>query len=370
VSKSSFKLYPLLKFAQSEDDFDGLEDGRNHLLYRVFFWIGSAYIATFAAISVFFDRPLLAIALGSTLVFVIFINAYLLKTGNLRAAGFLYSVSLIFIGWFVVWHGGVNQTGPLWLYPITVIIISLQGHIYGLAAVFIMLLGSFLTMQFAIPFAPLVDYDTTYQIRFHATCSALVGLTWGIEFSRAQAYKHMRDFNARIQQASLTDQLTGLLNRRGLLEHFNAEVSRHDRTGEPFSVLMIDVDDFKAINDKHGHATGDHILQQLSRLIEEQIRSMDAAGRWGGEEFLILLGNSNTEAATHAAENLRQVIESYPRFNKNQHMPMTVSIGVTTYQPGAGLLEMADTADHALYTAKHEGKNRVYSLHHADLNPS
>lgn len=359
MSKPQFKLYPLITFNESVADFEGLEDGRNHLLYRVFFWIGTAFIGVFGLISFWAGRLDLATTLTVTMALVLTVNVYVVKTGNLQHAGYLYATLLLVLIWFLIWHGGVSQTGPLWAYPITIVIISVLGILYGFIFAFIAWFCAGLMLFLDIPLATQAAYDLQFKLRFLAIWFAIGGLTWAIEFSRGKAYHHMRNFNARVQKDSLMDPLTNVLNRRGLNELFQSEESRFQRTGEDFSLLMIDVDNFKAINDQHGHRIGDEILRHMSLIMRDHIRGMDVLGRWGGEEFVVLLSRTDIDEAVEVAEKLRDAIAKYRGFPFHENTALTISIGVTGYQKNTSLEQLVEDADRAMYAAKRGGKNRV-----------
>ncbi|WP_374662650.1 GGDEF domain-containing protein [Inhella sp.] len=173
-------------------------------------------------------------------------------------------------------------------------------------------------------------------------------------------------------QAS-TDALTGLLNRRRWLELAHREWQRAHTDGEPLAVLLLDVDNFKAINDAHGHATGDQVLQNLARTVEQSLRPGDAVGRWGGEEFVALLPRAALASALQAAERVRQAVQASPMTLNGQTLEVTVSIGVavgrsdaraesqTAVEPSSGptaLQRLLQRADTAMYLAKTSGKNR------------
>ena len=163
-----------------------------------------------------------------------------------------------------------------------------------------------------------------------------------------------------LQRASRHDALTGLLNRRAMEEVLNAETRRAQRLREPFCVLMVDVDRFKAINDVDGHAAGDRALQHLATLLAAQMREIDRVGRWGGEEFVVLMPGTTLNAAVALAERLRARAEAVPLHWQDHTVPVTLSIGVGQWEAGdtspAVLLARADAA---LYRAKAGGRNRV-----------
>lgn len=163
-----------------------------------------------------------------------------------------------------------------------------------------------------------------------------------------------------LQRASRHDALTGLLNRGAMDELLGAETRRAARLGEPFCVLMIDVDHFKAINDVEGHAAGDRALQHLATLLTAQMRDIDRVGRWGGEEFVVLMPGTALADAAPLAERLRARAEAMPLRWHERALPVTLSVGVAQWHTGdetpAALLLRADAA---LYRAKAGGRNRV-----------
>jgi diguanylate cyclase (GGDEF)-like protein len=169
--------------------------------------------------------------------------------------------------------------------------------------------------------------------------------------------------NARIlqetQTQAITDALTGLHNRRGLYQTGEFEFLRARRIHRPFSILMFDIDHFKKINDTYGHAVGDQILQQLALRCAKTSRATDLLGRYGGEEFIILLTETNLEAAKLIGERLRQSIMSTPFSTDSGELVVTASIGVTESNPADTLNTLIERADAALYQAKHAGRNRV-----------
>jgi diguanylate cyclase (GGDEF)-like protein/PAS domain S-box-containing protein len=158
------------------------------------------------------------------------------------------------------------------------------------------------------------------------------------------------------------DELTRLGNRHMIQERFKQEVGRAERYGQPLSVFMIDIDHFKRVNDKHGHQTGDEVLQALARSLERCVRSVDFVGRLGGEEFLVLLPQQDHDTALISAERIRQTIEEHPIHTKNYTLNITVSLGVATL-PDHGNTpdDLIRQADRAMYRAKREGRNRVAS---------
>ncbi len=176
-----------------------------------------------------------------------------------------------------------------------------------------------------------------------------------------QKNRELEVANKRLRKLSITDGLTGLFNHRHVHELLRDEWERSLRSGEPVGVAMLDLDRFKSINDTYGHPTGDVVLYETARIISETAREIDMVGRYGGEEFIAILPNTDEEAAAHFAERVREAVEAHLYRDEDNEIHMTVSCGVAsaplqgTDSPEA-LLKMADEA---LYSAKTSGRNRV-----------
>lgn len=162
--------------------------------------------------------------------------------------------------------------------------------------------------------------------------------------------------NRELERLAVTDRLTGLFNRVKLDEAFEANVQRSKRFKQPFSVILLDIDHFKAVNDNHGHQAGDKVLVEVARLLRDNVRETDIAGRWGGEEFLVICEQTDAAGVVQAAENLRLKFQNH-RFPVVPHK--TASLGVTTYRDGDSVNDLVARADEALYQAKNNGRNRV-----------
>ena len=162
---------------------------------------------------------------------------------------------------------------------------------------------------------------------------------------------------ARLSRLSQVDPLTGALNRRGLETSF-PEVPTHDSIS-PVSVIMADIDHFKDINDEHGHAAGDEVLKNVSRLLSEVVRAGDALVRYGGEEFLLVLPEVGLGRALIVAERARKAIAEQPTPYAGGRIPVTISLGVAERKPGENRGELLSRADAALYEAKAKGRNCV-----------
>ena len=158
----------------------------------------------------------------------------------------------------------------------------------------------------------------------------------------------------------MTDELTGLLNRRAFFIQGAKEINRVQRHKTSLSLLMMDLDNFKKINDTFGHDVGDLALQQFSKILSENVREIDTAARMGGEEFTLLLPNTDQEEAINLAERLRAIVEKEKFHFQDKTINLTVSIGGASYHKNLiGLDAIIKQADNCLYQAKRQGRNQV-----------
>ncbi|MEY6434127.1 diguanylate cyclase [Thioalkalicoccus limnaeus] len=170
------------------------------------------------------------------------------------------------------------------------------------------------------------------------------------------ANRALRQANAELQRLAVTDHLTGVWNRARFEDAMGAEVARATRYATPVSLLLVDIDHFKLINDTHGHLVDDRTLIELTHRLRDQVREVDVLARWGGEEFVVLMPHCGVRQAQQAAEKLRALVldRSFPGVGS-----VTVSIGVADFQPPETSHAWIKRADDALYAAKVGGRNRV-----------
>jgi diguanylate cyclase (GGDEF)-like protein len=163
-----------------------------------------------------------------------------------------------------------------------------------------------------------------------------------------------------VEQQALTDDLTGLANRRRFMQALGEEVRRGERFATRFGIVLFDLDDFKQINDRHGHEAGDLVLQGVTTVIQSNLRDVDLAVRLGGEEFAVLVPEADLEGARLVAERIRSGLHETPtEIAPGQHVVVTASFGLACYPENETPLELLRAADSALYRAKAEGKDRT-----------
>ncbi|MBA1148614.1 GGDEF domain-containing protein [Ectothiorhodospiraceae bacterium WFHF3C12] len=198
---------------------------------------------------------------------------------------------------------------------------------------------------------------------------SLAMMLWTSYLRRAQQQLHIADQQARLQALATVDPLTGVLNRRRFEEAVATEVARLGRSHDESCLLLMDMDHFKAINDRFGHPVGDQVLRFVAALLQQNLRRYDVLARWGGEEFIMLFPGTSLAAGREIAEKLRRAIEHADFDAGGEPVGLSASFGLValgTTGPGA-FAETYARADKALYAAKDQGRNRVEIDHGASI---
>ena len=168
--------------------------------------------------------------------------------------------------------------------------------------------------------------------------------------------QQLRELNKILQVQAITDSLTGLYNHRQVLEKLQLEIARANRYQQDLTIMMLDIDHFKSINDEFGHQVGDVVLVEVAQIIKRNLRNIDIAGRYGGEEFLIILPQTNLKNGKQVAERIRRQVEIEGFEDRKEGI--TVSIGISQHQ-GEEMVDYIERADQLLYRAKRKGRNRI-----------
>jgi diguanylate cyclase (GGDEF)-like protein len=176
------------------------------------------------------------------------------------------------------------------------------------------------------------------------------------------------EYQQHLSNLATLDPLTRLLNRRGLEDALQVSMAQAARRGLPTSAIMVDIDHFKQVNDSFGHEVGDHVLRQVAEIISRMSRSSDVVARTGGEEFLLVLPETELDAARLLAERIREAIGQRPLLVDSQRIPVTVSLGVACIVGHINLDDLSQEADRAMYLAKRGGRNRVASVEHKPVH--
>lgn len=169
----------------------------------------------------------------------------------------------------------------------------------------------------------------------------------------------LKEALARIRELATRDELTGLINRRHMQQLMEQEHRRCVRSGQVFCLAVIDIDHFKPVNDRHGHAGGDEVLRAVAQETARHLRISDVLARWGGEEFVLMMPDARAVLARTGAERLRERIEALRVAVRGEEIGVTLSIGLAEHHAGESVAQTLERADQALYEAKAQGRNRV-----------
>jgi diguanylate cyclase (GGDEF)-like protein len=192
--------------------------------------------------------------------------------------------------------------------------------------------------------------------------AAMSGYVNSLRQGLSDSNRHLREANLRVEQIAMRDELTGAFNRRSLMATLEREISRAQRLGTQLCVCLFDIDHFKRINDRWGHATGDAVLRQFALIAGTKLRGADVFGRYGGEEFLLILPDTDARGAVLAAERIREDVgrTDFPQLPRDHHI--TVTGGVAAWVRRELVSEFLKRADAGLYQGKEAGRNRVVAV--------
>lgn len=256
----------------------------------------------------------------------------------------------------------VNRDGLTVIMVIAVAVLTLViGHFTINAAIFALALISFLIIANSWSTGLANPVSLTYG--FSTAFGFVLALSQGIQRTRRHIYltrQQLQEANSRLHEIAIRDYLTGCFNRRHFYTLAEPEFARAIRHDTPLSLLLFDLDNFKQVNDAHGHACGDAVLCETVGVIQARLRISDVLARIGGEEFVVLLPETDAEQAQLLAERLRQAMASHPFEHADRRLDVTASWGVATARgEDANIGMLLDRADRGLYAAKKEGRNRV-----------
>ncbi len=241
---------------------------------------------------------------------------------------------------------------------------------FALSMVQVIGIGAYALLAFACAIAtatrfsasPFGYLDAAYALMVLIVLSGCVVLNLRIQRIRSRLHEQRQALAQALEvnrELATRDELTGLLNRRAMLDLMGLEQRRSLRSGRPLLLAQLDIDHFKPINDTHGHATGDRALQAFAGTVRASVRDTDVLARWGGEEFVLMLSETQPQDGRDLLERVRQAVAALEIPHASGTLRMTVSAGIAQHLPGETLEHTLERADQALYTAKALGRNRV-----------
>ncbi|MHA6492882.1 GGDEF domain-containing protein [Pseudomonas borbori] len=312
------------------------------LLFFLFHWLGSPILAWVNILSI-----------------SIYLCAYLLlrRRRNTLAVALIWfevlahsTLGIIMLGW----ESGLYYY-MLPFIPLTIASTTSGRAFASVTALWAYFLGLYLLTQFWLE--PIQPISAQATVVLHAVIITVV-----FAMLIYLAYLQIRAVSIaqrRLKTLATTDSLTGLFNRRYAIEVANYEILRRTRTPGPLALLIADLDHFKTVNDLHGHEGGDQVLKTVAQVLRKCVRSQDTVARWGGEEFLILLPDSNLQQAQEVAQRIRADVQALALQINGVPVQVGLTLGVSLHRDGERLEECLDRADRALYAGKNSGRNRV-----------
>lgn len=248
----------------------------------------------------------------------------------------------------------------LWAFILPAISFAILGDKKGL---FIALVFSFINL-FLMTAPETIFHSTPYSsyvvVRFNIIYLMLTFIIYYYESSQQLLIRNIQREKDKFENASKHDFLTGLSNRRDILDKMESERKRQERTDKPFTVMLGDIDNFKSFNDTFGHTGGDYVLQEIGQILKSMVRGIDCPSRWGGEEFLIMLVETDLHDGERVAERIRKKIENTSFKYKDAQLSITMTFGLSgSRMDDENIDACIKRADKALYEGKNRGKNVV-----------
>jgi diguanylate cyclase (GGDEF)-like protein len=301
-----------------------------------------------------------------------FAAPFLLRaTGSIKVAREVFLCAVFFnFTWLTYYLGGVNAPTAGWLITGPVVAMFLGG--VGTALFWLAMSCAAVTSIYAlhaagvpVPTHPVSDMELLYLICNIGLYIVVVVFVLLFELTKTQGFVKLEQALKIINELAIRDELTGSHNRRHLIQLIENEKERTARLGSLFCLCLLDIDYFKRINDTYGHSAGDTVLREFAATVQHQIRESDSFGRYGGEEFLLMLPETSIDEARILAERVRANIEKLG-FTDLPDLAVTVSIGIAEFRTNESIGQTVARADEALYLAKSSGRNRVVCHGQAD----
>lgn len=259
--------------------------------------------------------------------------------------------------------GRTEMSLIFWAFALPAGCFAILGRNRGMAVTILFFFISLLLMNLPEPVMPSESISASTAARFSVVYLILTFMLYYYESSYQMLMRCIRQAEHQFQNASRCDALTGLSNRRDILEKMEKERERYSRLQKTFTLIMGNIDNFKVFNDTLGHEAGDHILEAVGRILKNQVREIDCSSRWGDDEFLILLVETDLEGGQRVAERIRKKVENAGFQYQGKELAVTMTFGLSVYQDTD---EQIDTcvrrADAALDEGKRQGKNRVVAV--------
>jgi diguanylate cyclase (GGDEF)-like protein len=361
LRESYFSLFSKIIFCGlKKEQINDIEAQRFVLVINLYSFVGTLYLIFFSIQSLLDAQWGMGSTLSIAALLAITNSIYLQRSGNYRRSGDLIVLMTTLLFLYLIISGGVDNTGPLWSYTLPPLVFFVFGLTQGSLILSVFIFSSILIMFFPPLSILATEYSYSFKIRYLTTFLSVCFISSICEYSRYHSYNLLKELQRKIQLEANTDELTGLYNRRYMYQQLDSMIRKIKRYKRPYSLLLCDLDHFKSINDNHGHSCGDMVLVETANRMKSSLRNEDIAARWGGEEFLIILPETDSTAAFQVAEKLRQQLSAQMFDCNDKKLSISMSIGVLQVNSGTRKEDLLNQVDDALYEAKHLGRNRTH----------
>ena len=289
------------------------------------------------------------------------LSHYIQKTsGNTLAASIIMLYTLLILMIYLIYSGGYNNTGPVWVFIVPAVSFFIHGLKRG--SIDIAIFITIISILFFYPNDALLEgnYSFEFKIRLLLSFLTVSFLTCLYEYSRQKSFEQMMVLSMKYEQMAKSDPLTHLSNRRDALDKLKYAKNRLVRNKEQLCIILCDVDNFKSINDNHGHNVGDEVLISIATLFNDKIRQQDDVARWGGEEFLFILPDTSPAQAKIFSQRIHDSLTNLVIPTDTQQLKITISMGISEVTTDQTLEHAINTADEYMYKAKAAGRNQTF----------
>lgn len=337
-------------------------------VYGAIAWLAAGVHFAYLVLFILINQPLLAAYHTASTAFYLLMRWFIAR-GYFRLTFVLITVEVALFATISVASVGWNYAFQFWLISISALVfITPYRHAISSIAYLLFNMTVFLSLyvwrgQTILPAASMITSVQAQRIIYIGNCCAsflIILIAWGLtRTATALAHQGLLEENQELENLAQHDALTGLPNRRAMVETLDAAWQDQRMPEQPLSVVMGDIDNFKEFNDKYGHNIGDEVLRATAQMLRHSFRSQDCVARWGGEEFLILLTYTDAEQAGTVVERVRAEIEAMQVFSEGKPLHVTMTFGVYACYRDVSAEEAIQHADVLLYAGKKSGKNCV-----------
>jgi len=339
------------------------DDYRKLIILNICLYVTCFILLTFSSLHIFVfysSNPYISLIEVISGLITLYAIIDLKRNQNIQRIALLTTSTLFLFLLLFIYLNQNNSFGLIWMIFLPIFAMTVNGAKVGLRFSLAFILILLVLAYTGIGHWQSGSWDLMSFMRLSVASVLLCFVIYINENARSSAKEQETIALNELRRLSTIDELTQISNRRNINKNLNESILNSKRHNQKLSVCLFDIDDFKLVNDHFGHLVGDLVLQKLAQQVKSSIRTTDLLGRWGGEEFLIILNHEDLNSAYKLSEKLRKTVENirFDAFSKQ----ITCSFGLSEYVDGMTAEQLIESADKALYLAKTTGKNRVVSF--------